>query len=688
MARKTKIEQAITGYSSGTGDMDRLMLHYLRGRQDMDTRRTRKNGWNEILTAYMGRLPANWPFLTLVTDPRLRTAITEKTARLINNKLQGRLVPRNGGSVIKAKIQNALLNFQWDFAQEGGGMIEKTAFTDQVARLMGAGFALVYWDTVKNSNEIKVIDPRDLSFDGAATHVKNARWCQIREFTTWDKLEARGFKVDKLKKAAQDGEIADQWKSTSYESIVKANRGLMDRTGEPDNPLNPIVEVVTEWRPETPLEKEGAMDIFLPRFGRILESGDNPYEHGKIPLAQLRYYPLFDDIYGETDAEYVLPLQRAINANLCEFLDEMTISTRPPLKIASAGVRTETIEYGPGAQWIMDNPNMVQEMTFSPQAVANFNTTYPALVAAFNTAMGDSSLGISNSSAKFAPKTATEVNQLSTQQNSRDQNNQIYLSQFLEDIMMMWLSNNKQYLFDDPTKTHQILKIIGPENVKYFQAMGLGDQQVPPYVIDQVKSMVEQNPTLPPQAIEQIMQTAKTPTHPVVLNPKEKNPENYDIKPKLDIKENDEADLYLTEDDFEGEYDYIPDVTSMAAGATNMQQQTREEAIQLILNPAAQQIMMQQGVVPDIKEILINKFQDAGYTDAESLFKTTQEVGGSGGIGTPSQGSPTPPVPGQPQMGQPQLPQGMPQQQPQMPQQPMNQPMQPMQQSMMIPNSQ
>lgn len=654
MARPKSINAQIADYSNGSGEMDHLMLHYLRGRQDMDTRRTRKNGWNEVLTAYMGRLPSNWPFLAVVTDPRLRTALIEKNSRLINSKLQGRLVPRNGGSVQSAKVQNALLEFQWDYANKGGSMVEKVGMGDQEARIFGAGWGLTYWDVAKNSNELKIIDPRDISFDGAATHIRNARWCQVREFTTWTDLEDRGFDIKALKVAAENGEIADQWKSTSYESIVKANRGLMDRTGEPDNPLNPIVEVITEWRPESSLEPEGAMDIFLPRFGRILQSGANPYDHGMIPVAQLRYYPLLDDIYGETDAEYLLPLQRAINATLCGFIDEMTISMRPPLKIASSGVRTETIEYGPGAQWIMDNPNLVTEMQFSPQTIANFNATYPALVAAFNTAMGDQSLGISNTTGQFGQKTATEVNQLGAQQNSRDQNNQIYLSQFLEDIMMMWLSNNKQYLFDDPKQKQFILKIIGPENVKYFESMGLGAMEITDEAQNNIMNMVANNPTFDDSQLQQMVEAGTTPKHPIVLNPEEKDKSKLDIRPKLDIKSNDEADLYVEEKDFDGEYEYVPDVSSMASGASQQQQQARENAITLLLNPVAEQLLAAQGFQPDIKDILVKKLSDAGYTDADALFKESNQPGQGGAVG---QAPSSPPG----QMGQPQLPPGTPQ---------------------------
>lgn len=634
------------------------MLHYNHGRQDMDTRRTRKNGWNDVINAYMGKLPANWPFLSVVTDPRIRTTILEKTSRLLNAKLQGRLVPRENGDTVKAKINNALLDFQWDFANEGGSMIEKIAFTDQICRIYGAAFVLIYWDVKKECNEIKLLDPRDLSFDGAATHIRNARWVQVREWTTWDKLEARGYNVSKLKRQAAKGEVTSQLQSTSYESQVKANRGLQNRVGEIDDTKNPIIEVVTEWTPTT-------CTIFLPRYGEIVYDGPNPYKHGKIPIAMLRYYPLGDDIYGESEVEAVIPLQRAINAILCGFIDEMNFAMRPPLKIVSGQARIETIEYGPGAQWIVANPNAVTEAEIGGQVVANFNSVYPALVAAYNTAMGDSSLGVSNVRGQFSEKTATEVNQLSTQQNNRDQFNQLFLGEFLKDIMMMWLANNKQYLFDDPSKQYYVLKIIGKDNIKLFQQMKLDDTDIPEYAMQQIAQTVATNPgAVTDDMLQNIMSDVAVPKNPVVLNPGEANPSNYNIKKKLDVYENgEEADLYLTAEDFDGDFDYIPDVTSMAAGATKMLKDARANAIQTAILPPVTQGLAAQGFTINWKELITDAFEDGGVKDAEGLIIPLQQLNGNQNVG--SGPGPIPPGPiNSPVPGVPSLPPGNPPQAP------------------------
>lgn len=602
--------------------MDLLMMRYSRGTQDMDTRRTRRNGWNDIISSYMGKLPANWPYMSIVTDPRIRTAILEKTARLLNSKLQGRVVPREGGDIIKAKIQNALLDFQWDFATEGGAMIEKVAQADQLARIFGAAFAQVYWDVNKESNEIKIIDPRDIFFDPSATHVRNAKYVMIREFTTADTLEAKGYDVEEFKKMIKTGTLSNDLKSSSYESIVKANKGLVDRVGEQDDPNNPTLEVVTQYTKDT-------YTVFLPRHAVILEEGKNKYKHGYIPVAQLRYYPLGDDIFGESEVECVMPLQKAINAVLCGFLDEVNIRMRPPLKIASSGVRIDTIQYGPGAQWIMQRPDLVQQMEFAQSALSSFNTTYPALIASFNTAMGDNSLGVSNVKGSFTDKTATEVKQLTQQQNSRDNYNQLYLTEFLKDIVMMWMANNKQFLFDDPKKSHQILKIVGKSAIDELAQLGLGNMDVPNHVMTELGDTIgDPNNMVAPDQVDRIVQDTKVPTNPVILNPDEINPENYDIKPKLDVTtDGQEASLYMTKDDFEGVYDYIPDVKSMALGAGEMMKEGRAKVLEYAFNPQTNQMLQAQGDSLKIKDVLIGAFEDAGYKDAESLFDKSSPMG-------------------------------------------------------------
>lgn len=625
--------------------LTRLLDHYSKATRQMDVRRTRKNGWNDIINAYMSKLPANWPYTAMVTAPMVRTTILEKNSRLINAKLQGRLVPREGGDVIKAKIQNALLDYQWDAADKGGSMIEKVAKADQYTRLFGASFVYTYWDNEKNTNEVKLCDPRDVLIDWGANHVRNAKWLQYREFTTLKSLEERGFDVKTIKdKLNSKEDFVSDLRSTKYEDQVFINRGLEDLTGQ--DLSNPVIEIVTEWTPEY-------MCVFAPRYGVILKDGPNPYKHGKIPFAMLRYYPLVDDIYGESEVESAIPLQRTINAMLSGFVDQSNLSMRPPIKVVPTAARIETIEYGPGALWVTNDINAISEHNPNTTFIQTFNVAFPSLIMQFNQAMGDNSQ-YNLASANLTDKpTATQVKSDVAQQNVRDQANQVYLSEFLKDLMMMWVSNNKQYLFDNPNKQHFVLKVVGKENIDAFSKMQLDDKDIPDFALNEVAQTVMQHPqAVSPDMISNTLQDLAVPQRPI-----DTGGDNF--VPKLDKVSDEEANLYVEKSDFEGVYDYIPDVKSMSAGAGTMQQQARSKAYELILaNPLVQQLLLQQGETLKVKELLVNILTDAGERDAEGLFQSAGNPGagvipGGPAVAGPGLGNPgVPPAPGMGEMGQ------------------------------------
>lgn len=624
--------------------LNKLMDHYGKGTEDMEKRKTRKGkGWDAVFDALMNKLPDNWPYTSKVTDPRIRTTLLEKTARLLNSKLQGRLVPREGGDAIKARINNSLLDYQWDAADVGGSMIEKVAKADTIARITGAAFALTYWDVEKNSNEMKVLDPRDVFPDYTADHIRNARWCQVREYTTLDKLEALyPDNVARIRSRLQEKQSVD----VQQHSQVKQNRGIEERMGK--DPANPVVELVTEYTAKVG-DQKAMRHVFLPRYNEVLESGPCPYKHERIPISMLRYYPLGDDMYGESEVEPVMSLQRAINAVLCGFIDTMNLAMRPPIKLISGETRMDTVVFNPGARWILNNIQSGQEVQIGTTAIQAFNNTYPALVAAFNTAMGDQSLGTSNlGGGGFEKKTATEVASLERQENSRDQYNQLYLSQFLKDVMMLWLSNNQQYLFDDPTKKYHILRIVGREAIRDLQKLELDSLEMPQEAMNEIAGVVTSNAgAVSSLHLEEIMQGVQVPKNAVIKNPTE-SPENYEIVNKLEVKDNgNEAELYMTPDDMVGMYDYVPDVKSMAAGAGIMMQNARKEALQSVKE--FREDLMAEGQRLKVSELLTNVLEDAGYKDAESLFESIEAgqaaLGGGQLLGgaLPEQGVPVPP---------------------------------------------
>ena len=641
--------------------------HYSIWQEDNDVRRTRKNGWNDVTDAYWGKLPSDWPYINKVVDPRIRTSLIEKNARLLNAKLRGRLIPREGGDVIKARINNAILDFQWDNAQWGGTMLDKWGQMDLDTRLYASKFGLVYWKhetkevkdekdkkvkkTIFDGNEFKPLDIRDCGMDSTADHVRNAKWFQVREWVKYEDLESISYTGDddKLKNISELKskmmENSDR-RDNRYENRILSLKGLTDRVGEDES--YPIVEIVTEYRRDRWI-------TFAPKYRVILRDIENPYEHGKIPVVQLRYYSIQGDSHGESEVEPVLPIWKAIQATVCGYLDNMANHIRPPLKIIEGAARIETIVYGPDAQWLVDRQDAVMEMPSNGEAMKNFQTTYQALVAAFNTAMGDTSLGVSSVDMQSRRKTATEIKNSEKQQNNRDQKNQSSLADAIQDMMSMWLVNNRQFLFTDIEKKEYILKILGSDLYKYFQQAGLDEMVLPDESASIIQEIVqEMEGNISDDEIQNMVDAGEVPKYPIVENPDAKA-KDLRMKPKMSMNEiGDQAELTIVPDDLEGNYDYIASVKSMAIGAEKEMMEARQQAIDMLMNPAMQQMLAAEQIQPHMKELLIDNFNDLGMRDAEKYFgKIEPQPVLPEQQGQPQQGQ-QPQIPGMPEMGQPQ----------------------------------
>ena len=618
------------GYNSLFAEVN---YHYTYGTQDMETRKLRKNGWDDIIRAYYGKLPANWPYLSKIVDPVIRTAALEKTSRLFNGKLKGTVVPRETGDAVKAKILNAILDYYWDNAQLGGSMLEKWALMDTYTRLFGAAFALCYWRKTDDYDgvEFKVLDNRDVFVDYQANSVKNANWVQVREWRTLQDLKNTTIdgenlyeNLDILEKLMFEEYQGDR-RDNRYTSVVKQIRGLEDRVGQ--DIYFKTVEVVTEYRKDKWV-------TFTPRYGLILREIDNPLDSKIIPVVQLRYYQNGDDVYGESEFESVLPIQRAINANLCAFQDQINFSLRPPIKVANNadGVRLDTIGYAPNALWLTGStPNNIIEHQSGTQVVQQFSTTYQVLKSAFNTALGELSAGVSNVNPTATEKTATEVRATFTQMQSRDQFNQLFLSEALKDQMVIWIKLIQQFLFDDPTKYNIIYKITGMDMLNELKKYALDDMEVPNEVASQIADMIQTDSgMMNSDMIQTIVDQTSIPSVPVNLTP---NKRTGEFVPKMEMDKYGEfAVLRVEPDDITGNYDYIPDVKSMAVGTSEQLTMGRNQLFQTLVSPNVNAQLQAEGDKIKLKELIIAIAEDNGVRNAGKFFESVQTGVGQGGL--------------------------------------------------------
>ena len=641
--------------------LSEVKQHYNDWTEDNQIRQTRKNGWDAITDAYMGVLPPNFPYQSKVVDPRIKTALIEKNARLINSKLRGRLAPRENGDMLKAKIFNAVLDFQWDNAKEGGTMLSKIAVSDMDSRMYGSKFGLVLWKyecdsegkVIFNGNEYKPLDIRDCGIDYTADNVRNAKWFQVREWVKVEDLERVNnlstdpddlpYKnVDRLKTLIAEGGQQPR-RDTRYQSKTLQNKGLTDRMGTDKS--FPVAELVTEYRTDRWI-------TFSP-YGVVLRDIPNPYKHGRIPVAQLCYYPIQGDPIGESEIEPVLPIWRGIQAILNGFIDSYNININPPLKMVESQFRLETIVYGPQAQWLVNRQDAIEVMQSDGKAMNYFQTAYLSLVSSFNTAMGETSAGVSNIDPTQNQRTATEIEKSSAQQNTRDQRNQQILSEFIQDIMSIWMSNDRQFLFLDKEMEPYILRIIGSDMYKYFQRAGLDEMEVSNEAMSAIGDIVQGlEGNMSDMDINELMDAGKMPKYPVVMKGKNGKKE---VTPKMTMNESgDQGTLHIVPEDLEGDYDYIADVKSMSAGALKEAMDGRQKALTLIQDPTIQGMLQADGVKIDVKELLVEIFEDVGMNDAERFFTKQDQMQVDPATGQPMQGGEQPMTPQiDPATGQP-----------------------------------
>lgn len=634
--------------------------HYQMAKEDLEQRLSDWDTKDELFRSYVDGDAAGYPYHSVVSDPRVFTALFEKTARLFANKPRGRLVPREGGDALGAQINNELLKFQWDDAErvDATPMIAKWAQMDMSARKYGASFALCKWRyerKIEKNGKGKDKEYKSVPwFDGPSfrplinrdclpnpsySTIKN--WFQHRDYLTFQEMQTvndasrskpvyKNLDILRSKIKDEKTQAGGDRRDTNYASRNKSIKGLTDYLGSDE--VFKVVEVVTEYRRDRWI-------TIAPKYGVVLRDIENPYDHGQIPVVMLKYYPIDDDLYGLSEIEPVERLQKATNALINQYLDAVNMSLYTPLKIRATGVQMHTIEFGPGAKWIMNDPvgDVIPHDTPNT-GVAEFTNTYSFMISAMQSALGETSQGISNISPFESDKTATEINDIASQRRARDNFNQIFLSEALKKQMMFWFNMNKQFLFSNPREQQKVIRIVGKEALRYFEQRGLS-KLTPTQDAEEmfIKAQEEGNLDV------RIQDLPQEPLYPV-------NVED-EVIPKLNMEEGGEMGMLIIEpEDLSGTYDYIPDVESMQIPNKTQQIRSLQAAVDLFTDPATHQLLQAEGYKLKFKELLEDYLEGIEVSkDADKYFEKGVEGGfnqtgatspqalpaGGGAVGTP-----------------------------------------------------
>ena len=631
-------EIAVVGSKEEKEVFKQVYNHYVFAREDLEQRIKDFDKKDILFRSYIDK--NKWPYRSLVFDPRTFTALYEKTARLLANKPRGRMTPREGGDALGAKINNELLSFEWDDNERVDNipMLAKWALMDLNTRKYGAAFGLAPWHwqrQVGRDGKVKVFfdgpnfrpfDNRDCLANPSYSTIKN--WFQHRDYLTLQELEnsnnaARSKPIyknlDILRQQMQvQSDKGGDRRDNNYVIKNKVLKGLSDYLGADE--VYRTIEVITEYRPERWI-------TFSPKHGVILRDIPNPYDHGQIPIVQLKYYPIDDDLYGLSEIEPIERLQNAVNALVCQYLDAINISLYTPLKINQTGgaVQQHTLRFEPGAKWFMNDPSKdVIEHQSSPSGVTEFASTYRFMIGAMQEALGETSQGVSNLNPTGENKTATEIKDTAMGRSARDNFNRIFLEEALKKQMTFWLKMNQQLLFQG-NEQQKIIRIVGKDAIRYFQETGLDGEG---FTDESIETLSDPNlvGTVLPTDLQQ-------PLYPVNIG--------GEVIPKFVMEDdNQTGSLVIEPDDLSGTYDYVPDVGSMSDSANEEETQAKLQTLSLIQQPAVLQLLMAEQKRPKMSDLLIDYLEDIGFKNADQYFEQIQPMGGVNGKIDPATGQP------------------------------------------------
>lgn len=617
--------------------------HYQMAGQDLENRLDDWDTKDELFRSYIDE--DKWPYNSIVFDPRTFTFIFEKTSRLLANKPRGRMVPREGGDALGARINNELLRFQWDENErvDSMPMLAKWAMMDMNARKYGASFGLAKWHWqryVKKNGKDKTGSDQYKSvpwFDGPnfkplvnrdclpnPSYSTIKLWFQHRDYLTIKELQdtndaARSKPIyknlDLLRQALEDSEdrgVADK-RESNWTSRNKSIKDLIDYLGHDET--NKVIEVVTEYRNERWI-------TFAPKHGVVLRDIPNPYDHCQIPVVMLRYYPIDDDLYGLSEIEPIQSLQKGTNALLNQNIDTLNMGLNTILKVRSTGVQMHTLEFGPGKKWIMNDPATdVIEHQFNPTGIREFPGNYRLLISSMQEALGEASMGVSGIDPTSGSKTATEIKDSALQRNARDNFNQLFLSEAIKKQMMFWHLMNKQFIFDNPNERQKVIRIVGKDAIRYFQQMELDGYSI----TDETGQLLTQpDVALAAGKLGLTVEELAQPVYPVEVK--------GESLPKFNVEPMGEAgSLIIEPDDLSGTYDFIPDIESMRLPDDGQILASKRQMIELVRDPAMAQMLMQEGYKLKVKEMLEDYFEDLGMKDADKYFEKVQQPVAQGG---------------------------------------------------------
>ena len=474
--------------------LDSVQQHFADSKKWLGNRR---DEWDELEAILIGQNKESLGTKSRVFDPKLSTAVYERSARVMGQSPKGKAYATSKDDIGKTLLMNLLLDYYTKRANEQRRFVTKLRLMDLYSLVYGTMFAIVPWRVDKKRGyigpEINLLPIRN-AFPQPGVSLSDADWFQARDVVSVSWLKAR-------KKEAPDvwdvEDLIAELERTGGDEAVTTNKedstSFIDRTFYPTTVSDatfPRVEIIHEYRRDkwitwAPLRADSKTSRPY-----VLRVPDEPYPNYMLPVISKDALPLMNCPIGIGEIARGKTLQYAVNSLINMYLEGVKFSIFPPLHMNPDNVVKSSIKWGAGEFWFMDNPNVdVQPMNISPKGIDTFQSTYSFLSNALVNQSGSTEVMNARNSDFSLGKTPKAIESRMFTQQARDEWDLFMMDETIQDLYERWIAlivqkqeqNVKMRLFAE--EIEEIEKVY-PDVVEMFDSGRRGTVSVKKGTLD------------------------------------------------------------------------------------------------------------------------------------------------------------------------------------------------------------
>lgn len=462
-----------------------------------------KQKWDDFYDLYRGVLDSStksmWQANIFV--PYAFSTIETIVPRLVAGRPQIDVMPREEGDIDYARVQNYLVDYQWD-------QCDMDRLLPDIVRQMliyGTSVVKVYWDkkvetveeeieidpdfpelgsqkvevekTTKNQPVVEMVDLYDFFWDPKGFDIDSCGWVAHRTYRSYDyliKMQKQGLykNVNLLEKDKNRPFKGETDKITRTTALGTTDPQSV--SGDSDKEAN--IELIEYW--------EDNRVVTIANRTVVIRDDKNPFAHGKKPFVRFVDQSVPKEFCGIGELEPIETLQKELNDMRNQRMDNASLILNR-MWLVQNGANVDEDELVSDVGGIIHTDKIEGVQALYPPEIPHSSYREETLIKADiqqTTGITDYTKGVASDA--LANETATGISMMQEAGNARIKLKMMNIEMGIREIGELFISLNKQFI-DEET----VIRILGEGSPQWLLVK-------PSEIKDNFDLMVESAPRL------------------------------------------------------------------------------------------------------------------------------------------------------------------------------------------------